>query len=111
MNIQTQDAEAVGSSTELARQPEQDPRWLLAVKVARNRMPGGWVPIDADLVIALSARIADAPVAVMDTREALGLCAPTEDDFPRLYALKGRHVALVDLGAKPPDDRRLHPVD
>lgn len=39
-----------------------------------------------------------APVAIMDTRAALGLCAPTEDDFPALEALKGRRVALVDLG-------------
>jgi len=37
-------------------------------------------------------------VAVMDTREVLGLCAPTEEDFPALYALRGRRVALVDLG-------------
>ncbi len=44
-------------------------------------------------------RLAAAPVAMMDTRDALGLCAPTEDDFPALEALKGRRVALVDLGA------------
>ena len=44
-------------------------------------------------------RLASAPVAIMDTRDALGLCAPSEDDFPALYALKGRRVALVDLGA------------
>lgn len=44
-------------------------------------------------------RLAAAPVAIMDTREALGLCAPTEEDFPALYALQGRRVALVDLGA------------
>lgn len=44
-------------------------------------------------------RIAAAPVAIMDTREALGLCAPTEEDFPALYALHGHRVALVDLGA------------
>lgn len=37
-------------------------------------------------------------VAIMDTRDALGLCAPTEGDFPALYALKGRRVALVELG-------------
>jgi len=42
--------------------------------------------------------ITAAPVAVMDTREVLGLCAPTEEDFPALYALRGRRVALVDLG-------------
>lgn len=39
-----------------------------------------------------------APIAIMDTRDALGLCAPTEADFPALYALQGRRVALVDLG-------------
>jgi hypothetical protein len=35
----------------------------------------------------------------MDTRDALGLCAPTEEDFDALYALQGKRVALVDLGA------------
>jgi len=39
-----------------------------------------------------------APTAIMDTRIALGLCAPAEEDFPALYALQGRRVALVDLG-------------
>jgi len=47
-----------------------------------------------------------APVAIMDTRDALGICAPREEDFPALYALQGRRVALVDLGSnagnKPP---------
>lgn len=43
-------------------------------------------------------KLADAPVAIMDTRAALGLCAPTEEDFPALYALQGHRVALVDLG-------------
>ena len=40
-------------------------------------------------------RIASAPIAIMDTRDALGLCAPTEEDFPSLYALQGKRVALV----------------
>ena len=39
-----------------------------------------------------------APVAIVDTRDALGLCAPAEEDFTALYALQGRRVALVDLG-------------
>ena len=43
-------------------------------------------------------RVDRAPVAIMDTRTALSLCAPTEADFPALYALQGRRVALVDLG-------------
>ncbi len=39
-----------------------------------------------------------APVAIMDTRAALGLCAPTEDAFAALYALQGHRVALIDMG-------------
>ena len=42
--------------------------------------------------------IKQAPVAIMDTRDAIGLCAPTDADFPALYALQGHRVALVDLG-------------
>ena len=49
--------------------------------------------------LAMQDELAAAPVAIMDTRNALGLCAPSEVDFPALYALKGRRVALVDLGA------------
>ena len=45
----------------------------------------------------LRARIDSAPRAIMDTRVALGLCAPTEADFPALYALQGKRVALVVL--------------
>lgn len=40
-------------------------------------------------------RIESAPVAIMDTRDALGICAPTEEDFPALYALQGKRVRLV----------------
>jgi hypothetical protein len=43
-------------------------------------------------------KLAAAPVAIMDTRTALAVCALSEDDFPALYALQGRRVALVDLG-------------
>ncbi len=39
-----------------------------------------------------------APVALMDTRAALSVCALKEEDFPALYALQGHRVALVDLG-------------
>ena len=42
-------------------------------------------------------KLASAPVAIMDTRAALGLCALEEDDFQALYALQGHRVALVDL--------------
>lgn len=40
--------------------------------------------------LKLRSKISGAPVAIMDTREALCLCAPTEADFPALYALQGR---------------------
>lgn len=44
---------------------------------------------------ALKARIDSAPVAIMDTRDVLGICAPTEDAFDALYALQGHRVRLV----------------
>lgn len=47
---------------------------------------------------ALLNALADAPRAIMDTREALAVCAEREEDFPALYALQGRRVLLVDLG-------------
>lgn len=43
----------------------------------------------------LAAKLAAAPVAIMDTRAALGLCALTEADFPALYALQGKRVRLL----------------
>jgi hypothetical protein len=43
----------------------------------------------------LAKRYEDAPVAIMDTRDALGLCAPTEADFPALYAIQGQRVRIV----------------
>lgn len=48
-----------------------------------------------DELAALRARIDAAPVAIMDTRDVLGICAPTEEDFPALYAIQGRRVRLV----------------
>lgn len=44
---------------------------------------------------ALQARIDAGPAAIMDTRDALGICAPTEEDFPAIYALQGKRVRLV----------------
>lgn len=44
---------------------------------------------------ALAAKLAAAPVAIMDTRDVLGICAPAEEDFPALYAIQGRRVRLV----------------
>ena len=43
----------------------------------------------------LRKRVEDAPVAIMDTRDGLGVCALKEEDFPALYALKGKRVRLV----------------
>ena len=44
---------------------------------------------------ALARRVEDAPVATMDKREFLSLCAPTWEYFPALYALHGKRVRLV----------------
>ena len=49
----------------------------------------------AEAVRNLLRMVYAAPVAIMDTRDALGICAPTEDDFPALYALQGKRVRLV----------------
>jgi hypothetical protein len=38
-------------------EPERDARWALATEVARGRMAGGWVPVAADLVLALHDRL------------------------------------------------------
>lgn len=48
---------AVGSSEGLGPAPERDARWALAAEVAGGRMAGGWVPVDADLVLTLHARL------------------------------------------------------
>lgn len=44
---------------------------------------------------ALREMIEKAPVAIMDTRDVLGICAPAEEDFPALYAMQGHRVRLV----------------
>lgn len=51
----------------------------------------------AALCRAWLALDAGAP-AIMDTREALSVCAPTEDDSPALYALQGQRVRIVKEG-------------
>ena len=43
----------------------------------------------------LLKRLESAPLAYMDTRAALGVCAINEEDFPALYALQGNRVRLV----------------
>lgn len=45
----------------------------------------------------LARKVSTAPIAIMDTRDALGICAPAEDDFPTLHALQGKRVALVEV--------------
>lgn len=52
-----------------------------------------------DMPFGRCCKLAAAPVAIMDTRIFLSLCAPSEEDFPALYALQGHRVALVDLGS------------
>ena len=49
----------------------------------------------AESVLNLCHQVYNAPVAIMDTRDALGICAPTEAGFPALYALQGKRVRLV----------------
>lgn len=44
---------------------------------------------------ARASMLAGAPAAIMDTRDVLGICAATGEDFPALYALQGRRVRLV----------------
>ena len=47
---------------------------------------------------ALLKALDGAPSAVMDSRDALAVCAEREEDFTSLYALQGHRVLLVDLG-------------
>lgn len=56
---------------------------------------------DADIVALavelqeLRTRINSAPLALMDTRIALGVCALKEEDFTALQAIQGKRVRLV----------------
>ena len=68
-----------------------------AIKLADDRL--AQMKSDRAEALRWRDRVARAPMAILDTRTALGLCAPTKADFPALYALQGRKVALVDLGA------------
>ena len=65
---------------------------------------GSWQPPDGNSVALfalatevrrLAGLLDSAPVAIMDTRDLLQLCAPTEGDFQPLYALRGMRVRLV----------------
>lgn len=55
----------------------------------------------SDEVERLRARIEAAPLALMDPREALSVCALDAADFPALYAMRGRRVRLLDEGPMP----------
>lgn len=77
----------------------QEVEALLALVEAEK---GRWSPhVPAPTLAALCrawlALDAGAP-AIMDRREALSVCAPTEDDFPALYALQGQRVRIVKEG-------------
>lgn len=65
--------------------------------VAVNVHPSEFQAALREAAAALRA-VREAPVAIMDTREFLSLCAPTEDDFPALYALQGQRVRIVKEG-------------
>ena len=56
-----------------------------------------WQAWQAATAVA-SALLERSPVAIMDTRDALGICAPSEEDFQAIYALQGHRVRLLDLG-------------
>ena len=84
-----------------AAEPPLDCRVGRIVRQLRERAARKWTD-DANRSASLFGQAADelerlltAPVAIMDTRDALGICAPTEADFPALYALQGKRVRLV----------------
>jgi len=63
---------------------------------------GGYIDeVLTDALMAEAAAIVkaweDAPFAIMDTRDVLGICAPTEEGFPALYALQGKRVKIVEV--------------
>lgn len=47
----------------------------------------------------LRARISEAPRGHMQRSIRINLCAATEEDFPGLYAMQGKRVAVVELTA------------
>lgn len=84
-----------------AAEPPLDCRVGRIVHQLRERSARKWTD-EANRSASLFGQAADelerlltAPVAIMDTRDALGICAPTEADFPSLYALQGKRVRLV----------------
>lgn len=46
----------------------------------------------------IAERLYFSPLALIDTRDVLSICALREEDFPALYALQGKRVRLVVEG-------------
>lgn len=71
----------------------------LSERVRPNIDAAPWVADEIKIlereIDRLSAMIDSAPIAIMDIRDALGICAPTEDDFQAIYAIRGKRVRLV----------------
>ena len=60
----TIDSLALRLSEEFGMSPRMAERWSLAVAVARGRMTrvaGGWVPIDAEVILAIDAAMRREP--------------------------------------------------
>ena len=74
------------------------------LRLALSTDLGSMCAISEGLIIQVIAALDASPVAIMDTRDALGLCAATEADFPALYALQGRRVMLVALPDEAADE-------
>ena len=84
-----------------AAEPPLDCRVGRIVRQLRELAAKKWTD-DANRSASLFGRAADelerlltAPVAIMDNTDLLGIYAPTEEDFPALYALRGKRVRLV----------------
>jgi hypothetical protein len=105
-----------------AADPQIDCRVGRIVRQLRERASRKWTD-DANRSASLFGQAADelerflkAPVAIMDTRDVLGICAPAEDAFPALYALQGKRVRLVldevpNVEGKGLADNRQHKGD
>ena len=75
--------------------PITDDLLKLAADGYTNELVNGDVVAMALELQELRLRISSAPLAMMDTRSALGVCALKEEDFPALQALQGKKVRLV----------------
>jgi len=75
--------------------PISDELLELAAYGYTNELVNGDIVYIAMELQELRKCINSAPLAMMDTREALGVCALKEEDFPALQALQGKKVRLV----------------